>query len=524
MNAAQQVERSMLQEPDAPLDLLIIGGGINGAGIARDAAGRGWRVMLVEQGDLAQSTSSASTKLIHGGLRYLEHYAFRLVREALHEREILLGLAPHLIRPLRFVVPHEAHLRPAWLIRLGLILYDRLGGRQSLPRSESLRFDAGSPDGEPLRPGFSRGFAYPDARVDDARLVVLNALDARERGAKILTRTRLAGAERDAGCWRATIEDVETGRKRVIRTHGLVNAAGPWVADLLERRLGQNSAKRVRLVKGSHIVVPRLYDGAHAYLLQNPDRRIVFTIPYEQHFTLIGTTDLPFAGDPSRVAIDPDEIEYLTASIGHYFAKPIGPADVVWHYAGVRPLYDDQAAAESAVTRDYVLDLTPGPAPLLSVFGGKITTYRRLAEQAVDRLGKALAHKGGAWTARAILPGGDLPDRDLGRFQAELARHYPFLAPALADRLAAAYGTRAVAILGDARSIADLGPDLGGGLHRAELEYLVAKEWARTPEDVLWRRSKLGLHAPPETAERLAALMAPPLPRPAARLAEERRA
>lgn len=515
----------MPQEPDAPLDLLIIGGGINGAGIARDAAGRGWRVMLVEQGDLAQSTSSASTKLIHGGLRYLEHYAFRLVREALHEREILLGLAPHLIRPLRFVVPHEAHLRPAWLIRLGLILYDRLGGRQSLPRSESLRFDgSGSLDSGPLKPGFRRGFAYADARVDDARLVVLNALDARERGAEILTRTRLVGAERADGCWQATIEDAETGRQRAIRTRGLVNAAGPWVAELLERRLGQNSAKRVRLVKGSHIVVPRLYDGDHAYLLQNPDRRIVFTIPYQQRFTLIGTTDLSFAGDPARVEIDRDEIEYLTASIGHYFATPIGPEDVVWHYAGVRPLYDDQAASESAVTRDYVLDLTPGPAPLLSVFGGKITTYRRLAEQAVDRLGKALPVKGGAWTARAILPGGDLPDRDLVRFQAELTRHYPFLGPALADRLAAAYGTRAVAILRNARSLAELGADLGGGLHQAELEYLVAQEWARTPEDVLWRRSKLGLHAPSETAARLAAALSLLLHRPEGRLAEERRA
>jgi glycerol-3-phosphate dehydrogenase len=521
----------MPEEPGAPLDLLIIGGGINGAGIARDAAGRGWRVMLVEQGDLAQSTSSASTKLIHGGLRYLEHYAFRLVREALHEREILLGLAPHLIRPLRFVVPHEAHLRSAWLIRLGLLMYDRLGGRQSLPRSESLRFDGtGSLDGGPLKPGFSRGFAYADARVDDARLVVLNAVDARERGAQILTRTRLVGAARDGACWRASIEEVETGRKRVVRARALVNAAGPWVAEMLERRLGQTSAKRVRLVKGSHIVVPRLYDGAHAYLLQNPDRRIVFTIPYEQRFTLIGTTDLPFAGDPAEVAIDPDEIAYLTASIGHYFARPIGPADVVWHYAGVRPLYDDQAAAESAVTRDYVLDLAPAPAPLLSVFGGKITTYRRLAEQAVDRLGKALVLTGGAWTARAVLPGGDLPDRDLDRFQAELARHYPFLGRPLADRLAAAYGTRAVALLREAKTLADLGPDLGGGLHQAELDYLVAKEWARTPEDVLWRRSKLGLHAPPETAERLAAALARAEERrpegrfAEGRLAEERRA
>jgi glycerol-3-phosphate dehydrogenase len=488
----------------ADTDLLIVGGGINGAGIARDAAGRGYGVVLCEQGDLAEATSSASTKLIHGGLRYLEYREFRLVREALIEREILLRLAPHIIRPLRFVLPHEGHLRPAWLIRLGLFLYDHLGGRKILPGSAGLRFDGTGP-GAALRPGFKRGFAYSDCRVDDSRLVVLNAVAARENGAKILTRTRFLGADRVPGGWRAALEDVETRVRHTVAARVLVNAAGPWVAEVLAR-LGQIGTKGVRLVKGSHIVVPRLYSGDHAFMLQNPDRRIVFAIPWEQDFTLIGTTDVPFEGDPAAVAISRDEIAYLCAAIGRHFTKEVTPDDVVWSYAGVRPLYDDAAEDPSAVTRDYVLELEgrTGEAPLLSIFGGKITTYRRLAEQAIELLVPFLGPDPGAWTGSVPLPGGDIEDLDVEGFIAGLQRHRDFLPPALARRLAHAYGTRCAAILGDAASLADLGEDFGGGLTRAELDYLIAEEWARSPEDVLWRRSKLGLHVPPGTAAKIA--------------------
>ncbi|HVJ53387.1 MAG TPA: glycerol-3-phosphate dehydrogenase [Aliidongia sp.] len=485
-------------------DLLIVGGGINGAGIARDAAGRGHRVLLCEQGDLAQATSSASTKLIHGGLRYLEYYEFRLVREALIERERLLAIAPHIIWPLRFILPHEAHLRPAWMIRLGLFLYDHLGGRRRLPASEGVSLAGG-----PLKPEFRRGFAYSDCWVEDSRLVALNAVDARRHGAEILTRTRLAEAARRDGVWTASLEDVETGARRSVTARILVNAAGPWVAETLGRRLGLNSAKHVRLIKGSHIIVPRLYEGEHAYMLQNPDRRIIFTIPYEQRFTLIGTTDLPFEGDPAKVAISAEEIDYLCGSVARYFTRPCKPADMVWSYAGVRPLYDDAAENASAVTRDYVLDLDApaGEAPLLSVFGGKITTYRRLAEHALEKLGPHL-QGGKSWTAGEALPGGDLPDLDFERFLAGLMARRPFLPAALARRLARAYGTRVEALVGEARALADLGQDFGGGLTRAEVDYLVAEEWARSAEDILWRRSKLGLHVPAGTAERLADYLA----------------
>ncbi|MEA2755586.1 MAG: glycerol-3-phosphate dehydrogenase [Aliidongia sp.] len=489
----------------AETDLLIVGGGINGAGIARDAAGRGYSVVLCEQGDLAEATSSASTKLIHGGLRYLEYYEFRLVREALIERERLLAIAPHIIHPLRFVLPHESHLRPAWMIRLGLFLYDHLGGRKRLAASSGVRFD-GTGLGVALKPGFTRGFAYADCRVDDSRLVVLNAMAARERGAEILTRTRFVGAERNAGIWRAELADVETGALRTVDARILVNAAGPWVARILGT-LGLASDKGVRLIKGSHIVVPRLYDGEHAYMLQNPDRRIVFTIPYERDFTLIGTTDTPFVGDPAEVAIGADEIAYLCASVSRYFTRAVAPPDIVWSYAGVRPLYDDSAEAAAAVTRDYVLDLDTKAAPLLSVFGGKITTYRRLAEHAIRRLAPFLP-PGKPWTASVPLPGGDIANLDIERFVAALLRRYAFLPQPLARRLACAYGMRAAAILDDSMRIEDLGEDFGGGLTRAELDYLVSEEWARRPEDVLWRRSKLGLHAPPGTAERIAAHLA----------------
>jgi len=486
----------------AEFDLLIIGGGINGAGIARDAAGRGHSVLLCEQGDLAQATSSASTKLIHGGLRYLEYYEFRLVREALIERERLLAMAPHIIWPLRFVLPHERHLRPAWLVRLGLFFYDHLGGRKRLPASEGLRFD-GRGFGEALKPSFTRGFAYSDCWVQDARLVVLNAMSARDHGATILTRTRFLGAERVRGEWQAELEDVETGAKRRVTARILVNAAGPWVAQVLGQA-GQQTDKHVRLIKGSHIVVPRLYEGAHAHMLQNADRRIVFTIPYEQGFTLIGTTDVPFTGDPAKVEIAQDEIDYLCACVSKYFVRQVTPADVVWTYAGVRPLYDDAAENAAAVTRDYVLDLEGETAAVLSVFGGKITTYRRLAEHALEKLAPFLG-AGKSWTSGETLPGGDIADLDVERLLAGLQARYPFLPPEVARRLVRTYGTRVPRILGDARSLEDLGEDFGAGLRAAELDYLATEEWARSADDVLWRRSKLGLHVPAGAGERIEA-------------------
>jgi glycerol-3-phosphate dehydrogenase len=491
-------------------DLVVVGGGINGAGIARDAAGRGLRVLLCEQGDLAQATSSASTKLIHGGLRYLEYYEFRLVREALIERERLLGLAPHLIRPMTFVLPHAPHLRPAWLIRLGLFLYDHLGGRRRLPASGGLRFD-GTGLGSALAPEFARGFHYADCAVDDTRLVVLNAVSAREHGAEILTRTRFVSARRDGALWRIELADPAGGAGRAVTARILVNAAGPWIAEVLGAA-GRQTDKQVRLIKGSHIVVPRLFDGEHAYMLQNPDRRIVFAIPYEREYTLIGTTDVPCVGPPAAVSISAEETAYLCDSIGRYFRRQVTPRDIVWSYAGIRPLYDDAAQNASAVTRDYVLDLdrAAGTAPLLSVFGGKITTYRRLAEHALEKLAPFLPAAGKPWTATEPLPGGDIAQRDFDRFLAGLKLRYPFLPPNLAERLARAYGTRVLRILDLATSLADLGPDFGGGLHRAELDFLVSQEWARTAEDVLWRRSKLGLHVPPGAEAKIAAYLAGP--------------
>jgi glycerol-3-phosphate dehydrogenase len=494
-----------LSEPKL-YDLLIVGGGINGAGIARDAAGRGLSVLLVEQDDLANHTSSASTKLIHGGLRYLEFYEFRLVREALTERERLLECAPHIIRPLRFLLPHEASLRPAWMIRLGLLLYDHLGGRRRLPGSAGVDL-ARDPMGAALKPAFRRGFVYSDCWVDDARLVVLNALDARERGAEILTRTRCVAARRAAGLWRAVLEDRRSGQRREVGAHILVDAAGPWVKRFLETEIGLPARHNIRLVKGSHIVVPRLYDGEHAYILQNRDRRVVFAIPYEQRFTLIGTTDIAFAGDPGEIAITSDETAYLCAAVSRYFRAPVAPADVVWSYAGVRPLYDDAAANASEVTRDYVLELeaAAGEAPLLAVFGGKITTYRRLAEHALAKLAAFRPGLEPAWTASTPLPGGDIADADFERFLAGFAARHPWLPPAQARRYARAYGTRAERIVGSARSLADIGECFGGDLYLAEIEYLATSEWAQSAADLLWRRSKLGLHLPGATAARLQA-------------------
>jgi glycerol-3-phosphate dehydrogenase len=476
-----------------PVDLLVVGGGINGAGIARDAAGRGLSVVLVEQGDLAQATSSASSKLIHGGLRYLEHYEFRLVREALAEREVLLGIAPHIIWPLSFVLPHDSSLRPRWMIRSGLFLYDHLSRRTQLPSSRGVSLKSG-PLGAPLKSRFVAGFTYADCWVDDSRLVVLNAIDAAERGALIRTRTRFLGAEKDGELWRARLAADGLPPENVA-ARMLVNAAGPWVGSVLAST-GRSSRLRVRLVKGSHIIVPRLYPGEHAYILQNADRRVVFVIPYERRFSLIGTTDVPFDGEPDAVAIGADEIEYLCAAVGRFFDRPPAPMDVVATYSGVRPLHDDAADDPSAVTRDYELEISGGNgAPvLLSVFGGKITTYRRLAEHALHDLSGPGRFADKPWTARQPLPGGDLGAGDFATFLADVHRRWPWLGADEAHRLARAYGTRIGRVLAGAGGRGDLGRDLGAGLSEREVEYLIAHEWARSADDILQRRSKLYLH------------------------------
>jgi glycerol-3-phosphate dehydrogenase len=490
---------------DRTYDLLVIGGGINGAGIARDAAGRGLKVLLVEKDDLASATSSASSKLIHGGLRYLELYEFRLVREALAEREVLLSLAPHIAWPLTFVLPHDSSLRPAWMIRAGLFVYDHLAPRAKLAGSRGLDLRR-DPAGAPLKASFAKGFAYSDAWVDDSRLVVLNALDAKERGAAIRTRCRFVEARPQNGGWSATVQPAG-GPAETVQARILVNAAGPWVDQVLRDGLHRKGPRNLKLVKGSHIVVPRLHDGPQAYILQNPDRRIVFMIPYEGRFTLIGTTDLFFDGDPAGVTITPEETAYLCQSANRFLKRAISPADVVWSYSGVRPLYDDASGNPSAMTRDYVFDIEAGEGrpPALSVFGGKITTYRRLAEHAMEKLKPFLPGLPGPWTARAPLPGGDMPGGDFDRFLAELSRGRPWLPAELARRLARAYGTRVEHFIDGAASLADLGQDLGAGLTEREAAYLVENEWAGSAEDILWRRSKLGLHGGADLATRLAA-------------------
>jgi len=489
------------------VDVLVVGGGINGAGIARDAAGRGLSVLLVEQDDLAMHTSSHSSKLIHGGLRYLEYYEFRLVREALIEREVLLAAAPHIVWPLTFVLPHSPEQRPAWMIRLGLFLYDHLGVRRTLPGSRSVDLRQG-PLGAALQPRIERGFTYSDCWVDDARLVVLNALGAAARGATILTRTRCAGARREGGLWRAELDGPE-GRREV-RARALVNATGPWVQRFIQDELGLATRYGVRLVKGSHIVVPKLYEGEHPYILQNDDGRVVFVIPFEHDFSLIGTTDLPFEGEARTVAISAEETAYLCRAVNRYFRRQIAPADAVWSFAGVRPLYDDARANVSAVTRDYVFDLdaAAGRAPLLSIFGGKITTYRKLAEHALAKLAPHLGNVAPRWTATAPLPGGDMPGADFDAYLGGLKSAYPWLPAALALRYARAYGTWTERILRGASGLAGLGEHLGEGLYAAEVDYLMRHEWANSPEDLLWRRSKLGLHLGRETQARLAQWMA----------------
>jgi D-erythritol 1-phosphate dehydrogenase len=477
-------------------DLAIVGGGINGVGIARDAAGRGLRVVLVEKDDLASHTSSWSTKLIHGGLRYLEYYEFRLVAESLAEREVLLAAAPHIIEPLQFVLPHEPHLRPAWMISAGLFLYDHLGGRRTLPSSFGVAL---SPDawGAGLKPQFRKGFVYSDARVDDARLVVVNAIDARERGADIRTHTEMVGARRERDAWTITIRGAD-GHSESLRARTLVNAAGPWVGRVHDEAGATRGQERVRHVKGSHIVVPRVHTGQHAYILQNADKRIVFVIPYQQDFSLIGTTDIQVK-EYEHPQITPEEIEYLCAIADAYLARPITAADVVWTYSGVRPLYDDGAADPAAVTRDYVLKLETGgdgAVPLLSIFGGKITTYRRLAESALSELAGFFPTMRPAWTRGQALPGGDMP-RGIAAYGRELAARYPLLAAPLVDALLHRHGTRTERVLGSAKKPADLGAHFGHTLYAAEVDYCMREEWARDADDMLWRRSKCGLHLTP---------------------------
>jgi len=488
-------------------DLLIVGGGINGAGIARDAAGRGLSVLLVEKDDLASHTSSASTKLIHGGLRYLEHGEFRLVREALIERERLLAIAPHIIEPMNFLLPRVAGMRPGWMIRLGLFLYDHLGRRGKLARSRAVSLK-GPPYGNGLRTEVaSRGFLYSDCRVDDSRLVILNALDAHEHGATVMTRTRLVSASRDGAGWAALLD--RDGRKMRVRARTLVNAAGPWTAELLTHIEGTRFISTIRLVKGSHIVVPRLYEGEHCFLLQNPDGRVVFAIPYEDRFTLVGTTEELWSEPLGPARISAAETDYLLATIRRYFTAAPEADAVVWSYAGIRALYDDHAADASAITRDYVLEVDGDAerAPILSIFGGKITTYRRLAEEALGKLAAWLP-MGAPWTGGSPLPGGDLEDGSRDRLLTALIAACPGLPEEVLRRYVRTYGTRTLDMLGTARAPDAMGEHFGQGLHAVEVDYLVDREWARTAEDILFRRTRLGLHMPEEGKARLDAYLA----------------
>lgn len=474
-------------------DLAVIGGGVNGAGIARDAAGRGARVILLERGDLARGTSSASTKLIHGGLRYLEHYEFKLVRESLMERERLWAIAPHIIWPLRFVLPHQKGIRPAWLVRLGLFLYDHIGGRKRLPATRTLNLRS-DPAGKPLMPEFIKAFEYSDCWVDDARLVVLNALDAAELGADIRTNTEVTHLERSKGIWQ-----IDLAGQASIKAKAVVNAAGPAVLDLLSRTAGhqRDPDEQIRLVRGSHIVVPKLFETPQAYFCQNPDGRIFFAIPYEDDFTLIGTTDADHHGPLDNITASPQEIEYICESASAYFKRPLSPADVVYSYAGVRPLVDDGSGKPETASRGYHFDIDldgNGGAPILSVFGGKITTYRHLAESAVGQLAAYLpALAGPNWTLEKPLPGGDFPVTGAAVLATALQADYPFIPARLICRYVRSYGTRTRRMLGAVEKLADMGQEFGHGLYAAEVAYLRRTEWAKNADDILWRRSKLGL-------------------------------
>jgi glycerol-3-phosphate dehydrogenase len=489
-------------------DLAIIGGGINGCGIARDAAGRGLSVTLCDQGDLGGATSSASTKLIHGGLRYLEFYEFRLVREALAEREILLKSAPHIIWPLRFILPHHEGLRPWLVIRLGLFFYDHLGGRHILPPTRSIDLSK-DPAGRKLKPIYRRAFEYSDCWVDDSRLVVLTARDAADRGAEIRTRTRCVEARRADGRWRLTFENGRNGDRSQASALCLVNAGGPWASNVISEVAGLDLPARIRMVKGSHIVVDRVFDHDRAYIFQNSDGRICFAIPYESDFTLIGTTDEDFEGNPGEAAISDLETDYLLGAVSEYLEEPITRDRIRWTYSGVRPLYDDGASKAQEATRDYVLalDAPTGGAPLLSVFGGKITTYRRLAEQALEQLAGTFPHMRASWTKDVTLPGGDLKVGSFDDWADNMARQYAFLDRKLVHRLCRAYGTRLLILLSGVSAPDDLGHDFGAGLSEREVDYLISNEWAETADDILWRRTKLGLRLDTERSIALADYM-----------------
>lgn len=483
---------------EADYDICIIGGGVNGAGIARDAQGRGYRTLLLEAQDLASATSSNSTKLVHGGLRYLEQYKFKLVKESLHERAALLSIAPHIVRPMDFVLPHDAHLRPRWMIKTGLFLYDRFAGRRNIKKSTALDF-ATHPFGDPLQDRYEQGFSYADCAVDDARLVALNALDAKERGADVLTRTAVVKIEplsKKQG-WRVTMLDIPSGDEFRVTAKMIVNAAGPWVRKVLEvSKMEGRSTPLVRLVKGSHIVVPKLYNGAQSYLLQQPDGRVVFSIPYEHNFTLIGTTDVPFTDDAASAQIDADEVSYLLEAMNRSFKVQIGAEHIVWSYSGVRALADDGEESASKVTRDYKFDFqVVDGAPILSVFGGKITTYRHLAERVVDKITRRKA----SWTAAMPLPGGNIKVSMQEYVDGQIVR-YPFLPQDLIWRYARAYGTRMDVFIEGKYAIEDMGHDFGFGLYQVEIDYLIDHEFARSADDILWRRSKMGLHSDPHTA------------------------
>ncbi|ETX30833.1 glycerol-3-phosphate dehydrogenase [Roseivivax isoporae] len=476
------------------VDLFVIGGGINGAGIARDAAGRGLSVVLCEKDDLAEGTSSRSGKLVHGGLRYLEYYEFRLVREALIEREVLMRNAPHIIWPMRFVLPHSPQDRPAWLVRLGLFLYDHLGGRRKLPGTRTLNLHR-APEGAAIKDSYTRGFEYSDCWVDDARLVVLNAVDAAERGATVLTRSPCISARRDGAIWRVTTRDTLTGETSEFEARMLVNAAGPWVTDVVTRVAGSNSSRNVRLVKGSHIIVPKFWKGENAYLVQNHDKRVIFINPYERDKALIGTTDIAYEGRAEDVTADEAEVQYLIDAVNRYFKEQLTRDDVLTTFSGVRPLFDDGQGNPSAVTRDYVFDIDDrGGAPLLNIFGGKITTFRELAERGLQKVHKYFPEMGGDWTGNAPLPGGDMAGADYEEFRNRMKQDYPWMPRELRRHYGRLYGTRIDRIVAGATSLEGLGRHFGGTLYEAEVTYLVKHEWARTAEDILWRRTKHRLH------------------------------
>ncbi len=500
-------EPKLMSTPDI-FDIFVIGGGVNGTGIARDAVGRGFSVFLAEMHDLASGTSSAATKLVHGGLRYLEHYEFRLVHESLSEREVLWAAAPHIIKPLRFVLPHHKGLRPALVLRAGLAMYDYMGGRRLLPPTKTLNLTT-DPTGKPLKPGYRTGFEYSDCWVDDARFVVLNARDAADKGAVIRTQTKVTSVRRDGGIWHVVVTDAG-GMTETIKARLVVNAAGPWVDEVIGGAMGKTGAHNVRLVKGSHIVVKKLFDHDRCYIFQNGDGRIIFAIPYEGDFTLIGTTDEDYHGDPKDVAISDKETDYLCAAASEYFKNPVTRDQIVWTYSGVRPLFDDGASAAQEATRDYVLrvDGTASEGAAVNVFGGKLTTSRRLAESVLEKIEDVLGKRGAPWTKTAKLPGGDFEPLAFDAEVRRLAKDYPALPHDLVLRLTRLYGTKAREMLGGVKDMTALGQHFGGGLYQREVDYLVAREWAKTAPDILWRRTKLGLRTNSEDAARLDAYLA----------------